>query len=95
MPTALAIGQSKYTFFLNEQAGIIDDLIVTRLGDERFMVVANAGNAAEDEAHLAHSRRRLRRTVEAARPRVPGDPGAGSGGVLAARRHRDGHAAPS
>ena len=49
---ALEISQSKYTFFLNEAAGIIDDLIVTRLGPERFMVVANAGNAAVDEAHL-------------------------------------------
>lgn len=49
---ALDISQSKYTFFLNEAAGIIDDLIVTRLGDERFMVVANAGNAATDEKHL-------------------------------------------
>ena len=48
----LAMSQSKYTFFLNEQAGIIDDLIVTRLGDDRFMIVANAGNAAVDEAHL-------------------------------------------
>ncbi|MBA3448729.1 MAG: glycine cleavage system aminomethyltransferase T, partial [Pseudaminobacter sp.] len=44
--------QSKLTFFLNEAAGILDDLIVTRLGDERFMVVANAGNARADEAHL-------------------------------------------
>ncbi len=50
--SALEISQSKYTFFLNEAAGIIDDLIVTRLGQERFMVVANAGNAAVDEAHL-------------------------------------------
>ncbi|MGX5846810.1 glycine cleavage system aminomethyltransferase GcvT [Mesorhizobium sp. PL10] len=49
---ALDISQSKYTFFLNEAAGIIDDLIVTRLGDTRFMVVANAGNAIEDEKHL-------------------------------------------
>jgi len=49
---ALETSQSKYTFFLNEAAGIIDDLIVTRLGDERFMVIANAGNAAEDERHL-------------------------------------------
>jgi aminomethyltransferase len=49
---ALDASQSKYTFFLNEQAGIIDDLIITRLGPERFMVVANAGNAAVDEAHL-------------------------------------------
>jgi len=51
-PAALDISQSKYTFFLNDDAGIIDDLIVTRLSPERFMVVANAGNAAVDEAHL-------------------------------------------
>ena len=45
-------GQSRYTFLLDERAGIIDDLIVTRLGPERFMIVANAGNAATDEARL-------------------------------------------
>lgn len=50
--SALQAGQSKYTFFLDDKAGILDDLIVTRLGDEHFMVVANAGNAAADEAHL-------------------------------------------
>ena len=51
-PGLIDDGQSKYTFFLNEDAGIIDDLIVTRLADARFMVVANAGNAAADERHL-------------------------------------------
>jgi len=51
--TALDLSQSKYAFFLTEQAGIIDDLIVTRLDQQRFMVVANAGNAAADEAHLS------------------------------------------
>jgi aminomethyltransferase len=49
---ALALSQSKYTLLLNEEAGIIDDLIVTRLGETRFMVVANAGNATADETHL-------------------------------------------
>jgi aminomethyltransferase len=49
---ALELSQSKYTFFLNEAAGILDDLIVTRLERGRFMVVANAGNAKADEAHL-------------------------------------------
>lgn len=49
---ALYDGQSKYTLFLNENAGIIDDLIVTRLNAERYMIVANAGNADVDEAHL-------------------------------------------
>lgn len=45
-------GQSKYTLLLNDKAGIIDDLIVTRLAPERFMVVANAGNAAIDLSHI-------------------------------------------
>jgi aminomethyltransferase len=49
---ALEQSQSKLTFFLNEQAGILDDLIVTRLGPQAFMVVANAGNAEADEKHL-------------------------------------------
>lgn len=51
-PDALELGHSRYTFFLNEDAGILDDLIVTRLGEERFLIVANAGNAEEDETHL-------------------------------------------
>nr|WP_295469361.1 glycine cleavage system aminomethyltransferase GcvT [Mesorhizobium sp.] len=51
-PEALELSQSKYSFFLTEDAGIIDDLIITRLGPERFMVVANAGNAATDVVHL-------------------------------------------
>ena len=54
-PSVLKTGQSKYTFFLNEKAGVLDDLIVTRLGEDRFMVVANAGNASADIEHLNES----------------------------------------
>ena len=46
------IGQARYTFFLTEQAGIIDDLIVTRLGDVRYLIVSNAGCAEKDIAHV-------------------------------------------
>ncbi|MCV0397034.1 MAG: glycine cleavage system aminomethyltransferase GcvT [Rhizobiaceae bacterium] len=49
---ALPAGVSKYTLLLAEDAGILDDLIVTRLAPDRFMVVANAGNAESDEAEL-------------------------------------------
>ena len=45
-------GEAKYTFLLNEKAGIIDDLIVTRLGGDRFLIVANAGCAEKDLAHI-------------------------------------------
>lgn len=49
---SLNIGQSRYNYLLNDEAGIIDDLIITRLTPTRFMVVANAGNADIDIVEL-------------------------------------------
>ena len=46
-------GEARYTFFLNDDGGIIDDLIVSRLTDERFLLVCNAGCADKDWAHIA------------------------------------------
>jgi len=63
--TALQPGKSKYTLLLNEQAGIIDDLIVTSLGPDRFIVVANAGNAKKDEAHFRAVSRDFEVRIEA------------------------------
>lgn len=63
-PAALEESQSKYTFLLDDEAGILDDLIVTRLGDARFMVVANAGNAAADIARLTEIAAGFDATVE-------------------------------
>ena len=45
-PRSLAVGRAQYSMIVAADGGVIDDLIVYRLGDERFMVVANAGNAA-------------------------------------------------
>ena len=42
--SAVATGQAKYSLLLNEQGGIIDDLVVYRLINDQFLVVANAGN---------------------------------------------------
>jgi aminomethyltransferase len=47
---ALAAMRMRYTLFLNEAGGILDDLMVTRLGDGLFLVV----NAACKEADLRH-----------------------------------------
>jgi aminomethyltransferase len=44
-PPALAVGRAHYSMICAPDGGIIDDLIVYRLGDERFLVVANAANA--------------------------------------------------
>ena len=43
-PGRLAPGRAHYSMIVAEDGGIIDDLIVYRLADERFMVVPNASN---------------------------------------------------
>ena len=45
-PPRLAIGRAHYSMICAADGGIIDDLIVYRLAEARFLVVANAGNAA-------------------------------------------------
>ncbi len=47
-PSVLEAGESKYTFLLNQSAGMIDDLIITRFSQTRFLVVANASRADVD-----------------------------------------------
>lgn len=42
--SALEPGDAKYSLMLSENAGIIDDVVVYRLADDDFLVVANAGN---------------------------------------------------
>ena len=59
-----AIGASKYTFLLNTEAGILDDLIVTRLADDRFMIVANAARAEADEAWMRDALQGMNATIE-------------------------------
>ncbi len=43
-----AHGRAQYTVLLNEQGGIIDDLIITRLEDDKFFAVINAGCKDKD-----------------------------------------------
>ncbi|MET2009936.1 glycine cleavage system aminomethyltransferase GcvT [Microbacterium chocolatum] len=45
-PAKLALSRAKYTMILAPSGGIIDDLIVTRNAEDRFLIVANAGNRA-------------------------------------------------
>jgi len=45
-PRALAIGRAHYSMICAPDGGILDDLIVYRLAQDRFLVVANGSNAA-------------------------------------------------
>lgn len=50
--TGLAVGAGRYTVLTADDGGILDDLIVTRLADDRFQLVVNAGTKHADRAHL-------------------------------------------
>lgn len=60
---ALPVGRSHYSLCLDEQAGIIDDLLVYRLA-ERVLVVPNAANTAAVAGRLLDCSRPVDATVE-------------------------------
>ncbi|MEO7006906.1 MAG: glycine cleavage system aminomethyltransferase GcvT [Terrimesophilobacter sp.] len=51
--SAIANGQAKYSLLLTEAGGIIDDVVVYRLEEQSFLVVANAGNRLVAAAALS------------------------------------------
>ena len=55
----MPLRRARYTLICNEAGGIIDDTIVYRLGDERFLLVPNAANSAEVLAWLGRWRSEL------------------------------------
>ncbi len=48
----LRLGRSQYSFLLDVDGNVLDDLLVYRLDDERFLAVVNAGNNAKVWAWL-------------------------------------------
>jgi aminomethyltransferase len=63
--SAAEVGDAQYNLVLNEGGGVIEDLIVYRLGDDRYFVVPNASNTqrvlqilgeapAPDRVHLMY-----------------------------------------
>jgi aminomethyltransferase len=60
----LEVGAAQYSLLCNEQGGVLDDVIVYRLAETRYLVVVNAANAEADcawiEAQLARPGRGVR-----------------------------------
>ena len=48
-------GKSVYTLMLNEDAGIVDDLIVLKTDENRYLLVINAASKAKDLKHMEES----------------------------------------
>ena len=51
--SAIKPGRARYTMLCNAEGGVLDDLIVYRLGEQEFLIVANAANAAVVSDELA------------------------------------------
>lgn len=46
--SALSNGKAQYSCITNEEGGIVDDIIIYKLGDEKYMLVVNASNIEKD-----------------------------------------------
>ena len=64
-------GSVIYTQFLNRRGGIVADVTVTRLGEDRFRVVTGAGVVDSDLGWLRAQHRARGRPGRAARRRAP------------------------
>jgi aminomethyltransferase len=53
--SALGPGQAQYSLLTNPAGGVIDDIIVYRLGEGDFLVVINASNTSKDLAWFAEN----------------------------------------
>ncbi len=49
----MAINTQAYTVLLNESGGIVDDLIITRMGESRFFIVVNAACKSSDISYIS------------------------------------------
>ena len=48
--TKMIVGRVRYTLMCNEQGGIIDDMVVYKMDEERYLLVVNAANRDKDAA---------------------------------------------
>jgi aminomethyltransferase len=55
-PSAAPIGRTTYTLFCNDAGGIMDDIMISKLADDAFYVVCNAGNHEKIAAHIQQHR---------------------------------------
>jgi aminomethyltransferase len=50
--TNLETGRVRYTLMCNEAGGVIDDLLVYKLNEQKYLLVVNAANRAKDVAWM-------------------------------------------
>lgn len=72
--SAMTVGKAKYSLMLNENGGIVDDVIAYRLAEDRYLIIANAGNRGFVDSGFAKRVRDFPSLVERALPPLaPGE----------------------
>ncbi len=72
--STMSVGKAKYSLILSEAGGIVDDVIVYRLAEDRYLVIANAGNRGYVDAAFASRVRSFPSLIEReGPPRVEGE----------------------
>ncbi|KJQ53578.1 glycine cleavage system aminomethyltransferase GcvT [Microbacterium sp. SA39] len=66
--SAMPVGKAKYSLMLSDAGGIVDDVIVYRLADDRYLVIANAGNRGFVDAAFAKRIRSFPSLIERQSP---------------------------
>ena len=61
---ALGIGDAQYAYMPNSEGGVVDDLLVYRLEEEKYMLVVNASNLAKDWTWLTAQNKEFGATLE-------------------------------
>jgi aminomethyltransferase len=51
----LDVGKAQYSMFLNHTGGTVDDIMIYRTGESKYLVVVNASNIEKDWAHVQAS----------------------------------------
>jgi aminomethyltransferase len=67
-PQRLIPGKALYSCLLNHEAGILDDLILYQLSEQRYRIVVNAGNREQDSAWLQEQAKKFNALVIKERP---------------------------
>lgn len=49
---ALAVDQAQYSAMVNAEGGIVDDCVIFRTEEDRYLMVVNAANIEKDAAHI-------------------------------------------
>jgi aminomethyltransferase len=58
--TSLSVLQAQYSALCNDHGGVIDDLVVYRMGQDEFFLVVNAANVEKDHSHLLRALERFK-----------------------------------